>query len=140
MIDLDNRTSGEIELALLEKITESVTQKDIEVVVCDDATIREINRQYRQKDSATDVLSFPFEPMEHAPLGTVVISFDKVAAKAAELGHTQNQEFALLYIHGLLHLLGFDHEKDGGQMRQKERELIERFGLPQSLIVRTETK
>ena len=85
----------------------------------------------------TDVLSFPSDPFPGAPLGSIVISVDKVASVAQELGHSENDELSLLFIHGLLHLLGFDHEIDSGEMRAKEVELIEKFNLPKSLIVRT---
>ena len=73
-----------------------------------------------------------------ALLGSVVINLDLVELKAAQLGHGTDDETALLFTHGLLHLLGFDHESDEGQMRAKECEIIEKFRLPKSLIVRTE--
>ncbi|WP_297943276.1 rRNA maturation RNase YbeY [uncultured Campylobacter sp.] len=71
-------------------------------------------------------------------LGSVVINLDLVELKAAQLGHGRDDETALLFTHGLLHVLGFDHESDNGQMRAKECEIIEKFRLPKSLIVRTE--
>lgn len=71
-------------------------------------------------------------------LGSVVINLDLVELKAAQLGHGMDDETALLFTHGLLHVLGFDHESDDGQMRAKECEIIEKFRLPKSLIVRTE--
>ena len=71
-------------------------------------------------------------------LGSVVINLDLVELKAAQLGHGRDDETALLFTHGLLHVLGFDHESDSGQMRAKECEIIEKFRLPKSLIVRTE--
>ncbi|WP_177387712.1 rRNA maturation RNase YbeY [uncultured Campylobacter sp.] len=73
-----------------------------------------------------------------ALLGSVVINLDLVELKAAQLGHGRDDETALLFTHGLLHVLGFDHESDNGQMRAKECEIIEKFRLPKSLIVRTE--
>ncbi|WP_298758147.1 rRNA maturation RNase YbeY [uncultured Campylobacter sp.] len=73
-----------------------------------------------------------------ALLGSVVINLDLVELKAAELGHGRDDETALLFTHGLLHVLGYDHESDDGQMRAKECEIIEKFRLPKSLIVRTE--
>ena len=73
-----------------------------------------------------------------ALLGSVVINLDLVELKAAQLGHGTDDEMALLFTHGLLHVLGFDHESDDGQMRAKECEIIEKFRLPKSLIVRTE--
>jgi probable rRNA maturation factor len=76
--------------------------------------------------------------MPMSPLGSIVISCDFVQEKALEFGHTQNDELCLLFIHGLLHILGYDHEVDNGEMRQKEKELINKFALPKSLIVRTQ--
>lgn len=73
-----------------------------------------------------------------ALLGSVVINLDLVELKAAQLGHGADDETALLFTHGMLHVLGFDHESDDGQMRAKECEIIEKFRLPKSLIVRTE--
>ena len=73
-----------------------------------------------------------------ALLGSVVINLDLVELKAAQLGHGRDDETALLFTHGLLHVLGYDHESDDGQMRVKECEIIEKFRLPKSLIVRTE--
>ena len=67
-----------------------------------------------------------------------MINLDLVELKAAQLGHGRDDETALLFTHGLLHVLGFDHESDGGQMRAKECEIIEKFRLPKSLIVRTD--
>ena len=71
-------------------------------------------------------------------LGSVVINLDLVELKATQLGHGADDETALLFTHGMLHVLGYDHESDDGQMRAKECEIIEKFRLPKSLIVRTE--
>ena len=81
-----------------------------------------------------------FDGENFAPvlLGSVVINLDLVELKAAQLGHGADDETALLFTHGLLHVLGFDHESDSGQMRAKECEIIEKFRLPKSLIVRTD--
>ncbi len=139
MIQIDNQTKYDIPTGYIENIAAMLTKKDIEIILCDNDTIQDINREYRQKDVATDVLSFPLEvDIKHMPLGSIVISIDKVNEKSTELGHRPQDELALLFIHGLLHLLGFDHEIDSGEMREKERELIEQFDLPKSLIIRTE--
>ena len=81
-----------------------------------------------------------FDGENFAPvlLGSVVINLDLVELKAAQLGHGADDETALLFTHGLLHVLGYDHESDEGQMRAKECEIIEKFRLPKSLIVRTD--
>ena len=138
MIDIDNRTSLEVNEALLHTIALALTDKDIELIITTNEEIQAINNEYRGKNTPTDVLSFPYEAMPMAPLGSIVISEDFVQQKAQELGHTTDDEFMLLFIHGLLHLLGYDHEIDNGEMRAKEEELIEKFQLPKSLIVRTQ--
>jgi probable rRNA maturation factor len=139
IIDLDNQTTLHIDLDVLEKITQSLTDREIELIVTENDTIAALNQEYRSKDTPTDVLSFPMEnAVANMPLGSIVISADFVQEKANELGHSEKDEFSLLFIHGLLHLLGYDHEKDHGEMRKKEKELIEKFDLPSSLIVRTE--
>ncbi len=138
MIELTNQINKNIDIVPLERIADSLTDKDIELVVMDDESIRELNREHRGKDRATDVLSFPLEEMDGFPLGSIVISYDKVKEVANELGHSEEDELKLLFIHGLLHLLGYDHEIDSGEMREKERELMEKFGLPMSLIERGE--
>jgi len=136
LIEFENLTSYDFDIHLLEKIAKSVTKKDIEFVLCDDLHIRLINKEFRGCDCATDVLSFPLESIPHAPLGTVIISLDRAKDEAKLHNHSVDEEIALLFIHGLLHLLGYDHEVDEGQMRHKEKELIEKFQLPKSLIVR----
>lgn len=137
MIEIDNRVDFNLDENILNQISSKFTKKDIELIITDNSEIREINREYRDKDEATDVLSFPLEDFEYAPLGSIIISIDKVKEKANEFKHSENEEFILLFIHGLLHLLGFDHEIDKGEMREKEEELIKEFNLPKSLIVRT---
>jgi len=138
MIDLDNRTEKIYNFALLEQIAEALSSREIELLLTDDDEIAQINREFRGIDKATDVLSFPSDPFPNAPLGSIIISVDKVQSVAEELGHTPNDEIALLFIHGILHLLGYDHEVDNGEMRERERELVEKFNLPLSLIVRTQ--
>jgi len=136
VIVLDDRYGYDIALEKLEKIKTSLTSKEIELIFMSDGEISEINAEFRDKDSATDVLSFPLEEMPNTPLGTIVISIDKVKQLADELGHSEDDELFLLFIHGLLHLLGYDHEEDTGEMREKEKQMIEDFGLPNSLIIR----
>ena len=102
------------------------------------STIAEIDLQSRGVDKPTDVLSFPYEDMPMSLLGSIIIAQEFIENKAQELGHTPSDEMTLLFIHGLLHLLGFDHEVDSGEMRDKEELLIKEFNLPTSLIVRTQ--
>jgi probable rRNA maturation factor len=138
VIEFENRTNFDLDVTVIENIANSLAQKDIEFVLCDDAYIQNINREFRGKDKSTDVLSFPLQEMPNAPLGTIVVSLDTANKAATRYKHDVKDEIALLFIHGLLHLLGYDHEVDKGQMRQKEVALIEAFGLPKSLIVRME--
>jgi len=137
MIELDNRTNLIIDISLLQLISDTLTNKEIELIITSNSEIQSINAECRNINKPTDVLSFPYEEMPMSPLGSIVISQDLVLAKAEEFGHTQEDEFTLLFIHGLLHLLGYDHEIDDGQMRQEEERLINEFNLPKSLIVRT---
>ena len=138
MIELDNRTSLGVNEQLLAKITKTLTKKDIELIIVTDDEMRTLNSEHRNINTSTDVLSFPYEDMPMAPLGSIVISSSHVKEKAEEFSHKNDDELALLFIHGLLHLLGFDHEIDSGEMREKEKELIEQFNLPSSLIIRND--
>jgi len=137
LIDLDNQTDFKFDINILENIALKLTQKDIELLIVDNKTIQQINKKFRQKKEPTDVLSFPLKTeFSHTLLGSIIISVDFVKQKAKEYGHSQNEELSLLFIHALLHLLGYDHEVDMGKHRQKEEELIKEFNLPNSLIVR----
>lgn len=137
MIDLENQTMVEIDTTLLEQIQQTLTSKECELILTDNPTIQELNKTHRNIDKPTDVLSFPLEfDLPHMPLGSIVISVDYAQEKANEFNHTLEEEITLLFIHGLLHLLGFDHEVDQGEHRAKEEKLIKAFNLPNSLIVR----
>ena len=138
MIEFDNRTSLEVNENLLLTISKTYTKKDIELIITTDDEMRLINNEHRNIDKSTDVLSFPYEDMPMSPLGSIIISIDYVQNKAKELGHSNNDELTLLFIHGLLHLLGYDHEVDNGEMREEEAKIIEKFKLPKSLIIRTQ--
>ncbi|MCD4668787.1 MAG: rRNA maturation RNase YbeY [Sulfurimonas sp.] len=138
MIELDNKTSLNVDEQLLNTITNTFTKKEIELIITTEDEIKNINKQYRDIDKSTDVLSFTYADMPMSPLGSIIISSWHVESKAKELGHTSDDELALLYIHGLLHLLGFDHEVDNGEMRKEEAKLIEQFNLPKSLIIRND--
>jgi probable rRNA maturation factor len=98
-------------------------------LITDDAEVRGLNRRFRGKDAATDVLSFP---------GTrdVAISYDRAKAQAAELRHPIETEVRILMLHGALHLAGYDHERDSGEMERVEREWRRRLRLPAGLIER----
>ncbi len=136
MIEFDNRSDFDFDIKTLEEIYNYLTNKDIELILTTDEEIRELNKTYRNKNKATDVLSFPLENIPGMPLGSIVISVDTAKKGAVEFGHSIEDEIKLLFIHGLLHLLGYDHEIDNGEMREKEKEIIEKFNLPKSLIIR----
>ncbi|MBZ7936115.1 MULTISPECIES: rRNA maturation RNase YbeY [Campylobacter] len=122
----------------LEKIANFLSPKDVELVFVDSQEMQEINLSQRNQNKTTDVLSFPLENIdENIPLGSIVINTELAKEKAKEFGHSYEEEISLLFIHAMLHLLGFDHEKDNGEMRKKEEELIKYFKLPKSLIIRT---
>ena len=136
MIEIDNRVALDIDESILNTLAKEFTKKDIELIITDNDEIKAINKKHRSIDKDTDVLSFPYEDMPMSPLGSIVISVSHVQSKAKELGHSESDELALLFIHGLLHLIGFDHETDGGEMRKEEAKIIKKFNLPNSLIIR----
>lgn len=109
----------------------------VDVLLADDLTLRRLNKTYRGKNKATDVLSFP-TPVEifdtHA--GDLAVSLDTAARQAAIYGHNLRDEVRILLLHGLLHLSGLDHETDQGEMAQREAELRRELGLPRTLIER----
>ena len=109
-------------------------QRDATIVFVSDAAMRKLNHQFRGKDYATDVLSFPtkpesFESGAAATLGEIVISVDRAQAQAKENGLTVTKETQQLILHGLLHLSGFDHETDDGEMNRLELKLRRKLGI-----------
>lgn len=109
---------------------------DVAILVTTNRRMRELNRWYRQKDYPTDVLSFPGVPkLDHA--GDIAISAETAARSAAKLGHSHAVEIKVLILHGMLHLGGYDHESDSGEMAGLEDHLRSRLGLPNALIKRT---
>jgi probable rRNA maturation factor len=106
----------------------------VTVAIVPDARVKALNRQYRRTDHATDVLSFPSGERDY--LGDVVIAAGVARRQAAAAGHALQTELRVLALHGLLHLLGYDHERDGGAMARLERRLRRRGGLAEGLIER----
>ncbi|MEA2049572.1 MAG: rRNA maturation RNase YbeY [Campylobacterota bacterium] len=137
-IVLENNTSHNINIDFLEKILEDISSKEIEFILTTNHEIHEINLTTRGIDKPTDVLSFPYIDMPNTPLGSIVISVDFVESGSKLYKHSFDDELTLLFIHGLLHLLGYDHEVDSGEHREKEKELIKKYNLPDSLIIRSE--
>jgi len=114
----------------------------VSVLLTSDAAIRKLNRQFRGKDKPTDVLSFPSGPIQNAKLaervaGDLAISLHTALKQAAEQGHPLSSELKILILHGLLHLAGYDHEVDNGEMARHEQKLRAKFNLPLGLIERT---
>ncbi|PYR78636.1 MAG: rRNA maturation RNase YbeY [Acidobacteria bacterium] len=104
------------------------------VAIVPDARVRALNRRFRKKDKPTDVLSFPSDERNY--LGDVVIAAGVAGRQARAAGHPLATELRVLALHGLLHLLGYDHEHDDGRMARLERRLRKRGGLPEGLIER----
>ena len=102
-------------------------------LITGDAELRRLNAQFRGKDYPTDVLSFP---ADGPGLGDIAISIQRARAQAREWKHSVEDEIRILMLHGVLHLLGMDHEADDGQMKQTENRWRAKLGLPCSLIER----
>ena len=113
---------------------------EVSVLLTGDAAIRALNRKYRHKDKATDVLSFPATAMVEGVAGDLVISLETALLQAAERGHPLEMEIKVLLLHGLLHLAGYDHEADNGTMHRKETRLRRELGLTAGLIERAHQK
>ena len=111
----------------------------VEVLLTGDAAMKRMNREFRGKNKATDVLSFPTPTeiaSEHA--GDLAISLETATRQAEAYGHSLRDEVRILLLHGLLHLHGLDHETDTGEMAAREAELRKELRLPVSLIERAE--
>jgi probable rRNA maturation factor len=108
--------------------------RNFECLITNDSELRRLNRQFRGKDYATDVLSFPLDA-EHV-LGSLAISYQRAAEQGKRFGHSVEEEIQILMLHGLLHLLGMDHETDRGRMARIETAWRRRLALPAGLIER----
>jgi probable rRNA maturation factor len=127
--------------SILARELQSEGPYEIALHLVDDATIKALNREHRRVDSVTDVLSFPLHdvggmrfvtpPGEVVNLGDVVISHPRALAQAAEFGHSPARELGYLVAHGVLHVLGYDHEEPAEQhaMRAREEEALAAIGL-----------
>jgi len=113
----------------------------VNVLVTSSAEVRSLNRRFRGKNRNTDVLSFPAQSQKSSArllAGDIAISADIAMQNAVNLGHSAAEEVKILALHGILHLSGFDHERDNGQMARKEIAMRRRFRLPTGLIERAE--
>lgn len=153
-IHADEQFADAFDPALVERAVAAVLAHEgvnepieLSVLVTDDAELHRLNREYRGIDRPTDVLSFASEDEAgtgpafvrppHMPrfLGDLAISYQRVLAQAEEYGHSAARELAYLTAHGVLHLLGYDHERgpeDAAAMRQREEAAMERLGLPRN--------
>ncbi len=120
------------------KVKDIYQSGEVSLTIVSNNRIREINREWRDKDAATDVLSFPLSwekpavPEMPFEVGEIVISMERCRDQAKELGHSQDREFAFLFVHGALHILGFDHitkeqEKD---MFGRQSKILDAAGFP----------
>jgi len=151
VVQIDDRFADQADAELIERavvatlVVETVSGLvEVSVLVTDDAALHALNRDYRGEDAPTDVLSFAAEdqpsdgptfvlpPDVPRYLGDIAISYERVVAQAAEYGHSRERELAYLTAHGVLHLLGYDHELGAAQataMRAREEAAMERLGL-----------
>ena len=132
--------------AWLRRVAPVRARGTVSIALVSDRRLRALNRTYRRKDSSTDVLSFPTNlespipnPQSLIPnpyLGDIVIARGVARRQAADAGHSEAVELRVLALHGLLHLLGYDHERDNGRMRRIEQRLRRKGGLREGLIER----
>jgi probable rRNA maturation factor len=118
----------------LRRVAPARARGHLTVALVADGRVQELNRDFRHMDTATDVLSFPAD--EPGTLGDVVIARGVARRQARVAGHDLPTEIRVLALHGLLHLLGYDHEDDGGRMARLEARLRRKGGLREGLIER----
>ena len=152
---LSSRLRGRrLRLSRLHSLAENIlrasgsARADLSLLLVGDRSMQRLNRRYRRKDRTTDVLAFPIRkhpvrPTPHASrlapalLGDVVISFPQAARQARQAGHSLEHELTLLVIHGLLHLLGYDHERsarEARRMQRREQAVLRSLGAIPKLI------
>ena len=143
LFPVDEKTEALIHKAVCGALEYEEFNYDCEVSVTftDNSGIRELNREYRNKDSATDVLSFPMYAFTDddmpdtdfaVELGDIVLSLERASQQAEEFGHSYEREVAFLCVHSVLHLLGYDHElseEDDADMRERQRNIMEKINI-----------
>jgi probable rRNA maturation factor len=132
------RKPAALEVGSLESFAETLRdrvarKREFHCLITGDAELQRLNHQFRKKDYAADVLSFP---SDRPGLGDIAISLQRARAQAREWGHTTEDELQILMLHGVLHLIGMDHETDSGEMRRAESRWRKKLGLPNGLIER----
>jgi len=146
-IEIPLSTEEKQAVEVVEKVLQAAAQKEelppveVSVTLVDNDTIQQMNREYRNVDRPTDVLSFPLwepdedwvidEEEEAVPLGDIVISLSKAKEQAEEYGHSLKREMGFLAVHGFLHLLGYDHEteEEEKEMFRRQEEILDHIGL-----------
>ena len=142
VIILHKRVPNLTELALARFVTRARRAAGlkgaVEVLLTGNEEMKLLNQRFRRKDKATDVLSFPAaqDNLRKQFAGSIAISAEIAAHNAQALGHTTAEEVKILVLHGILHLRGYDHERDKGQMARRERQLRAQLRLPVGLIER----
>ena len=141
LVILQKRVVGLTELALDRFVSRARRaiglRASVNVLVTSNAELRELNRCFRGRNQPTDVLSFPALPgLKPHFAGDIAISAEIAAHNARALGHSAAEEIKILVLHGILHLRGYDHERDGGKMARKEEKLRRTLRLPAGLIER----
>jgi probable rRNA maturation factor len=132
--DFRRRTVERFARRLQEEVAKG---QPFDCLITGDADLRRMNREFRGLDYPTDVLSFP-AAVPASRLGDLAISLGRARAQAREFGHDVEHEIEILMLHGVLHLLGFDHETDAGQMARAEKRWRARLGLATGLIERVQ--
>jgi probable rRNA maturation factor len=112
----------------------------VDVLLTSDIELKRLNKAFRGKNKATDVLSFPAASEADGVAGDLAVSLDTAARQAADHGHELRDEVRILLVHGLLHLAGEDHETDAGEMAEREAELRRALKLPIGLLERISTR
>jgi probable rRNA maturation factor len=143
LVILQQRVADLTQLALSRFVTRARRAAGLKgavnVLVTSSAEMKSLNRRFRGKDKPTDVLSFPAERDQKQFAGEIAISADIARQNALALEHTSAEEIKILVLHGILHLRGYDHECDNGQMARREQRLRAKLHLPPGLIERAGT-
>ncbi|PKL72570.1 rRNA maturation RNase YbeY [Candidatus Kuenenbacteria bacterium HGW-Kuenenbacteria-1] len=135
MIEIYNQTKQKINKKAIEKIVQKIVQKikfkekiEVSIIFVGEKKIKQLNKQYRKINKATDVLSFGFWKLEKTQtnFGEIFIYYQKIKKQAKIFKHSISQELKIILIHSILHLLGYDHEteKDWGKMRKMEKKIL----------------
>lgn len=139
-VEIDNRTREDVDEVELARLAEHVLagermgDAEASILLVEAPEMQALNREHRGKDEVTDVLAFPIDEDDALPpgmprlLGDVVVCLEEARLQAEELGETPGRALLVLVTHGLLHLVGYDHETDDGEMRAREDAVLE--GLP----------